>query len=125
MIVGDDTLSEKIIGCAIAVHRELGPGLLESIYEEALGIELTRLGVSFLRQVPLPVVYKGALLSGSFRVDMVVENTVVVELKCVETLLPVHEAQLLSYLRLGGWKIGLLMNFKSSILKHGLRRILL
>lgn len=125
MIVGDDTLSEKIIGCAIAVHRELGPGLLESIYEEALGIELTRLGVSFLRQVPLPVVYKGALLSGSFRVDMVVENTVVVELKCVETLLPVHEAQLLSYLRLGGWKIGLLMNFKSSILKQGLRRILL
>lgn len=125
MIIGDDTLSEKIIGCAIAVHRELGPGLLESIYEEALGIELTQIGVSFVRQVALPVVYKGALLSGSFRIDMVVENTVVIELKCVETLLPVHEAQLLSYLRLGGWRIGLLMNFKSYILKQGLRRIIL
>lgn len=125
MIIGDDTLSEKIIGCAIAVHRELGPGLLESIYEEALGIELSQIGVSYARQVALPVVYKGLLLSGSFRVDMVVENTVVIELKCVEIILPVHEAQLLSYLRLGGWKIGLLMNFKSSILKQGLRRILL
>ncbi len=125
MIIGDNTLSEKIIGCAIAVHRDLGPGLLESIYEEALGIELGQVGVSFARQVALPVVYKGTLLSGSFRVDMVVENKVVIELKCVETILPVHEAQLLSYLRLGGWKIGLLLNFKSNILKQGLRRIIL
>lgn len=96
MITGDDTLGEKIIGCAVAVHRELGPGLLESIYEEALGIELTQTGVSFTREVALPVVCKGSLLSGSFRVDMVVENAVVIELRCFEIIVPVHEAQLLS-----------------------------
>ena len=120
-----DRLSEEIIGCAIAVHRELGPGLLESIYEEALGIELTEHGIMFLRQVELPVVYKGSLLSGSFRVDMIVENTLVLELKCVETILPVHKAQLLSYLRLGSWKTGLLLNFKSAILSDGIIRMVL
>lgn len=120
-----DRLSEKIIGCAIAVHRELGPGLLESIYEEALGIELAEHGISFFRQVELPVSYKGALLAGSFRLDMIVENEIVLELKCVETILPVHKAQLLSYLRLGSWKTGLLLNFKSAILSDGIIRMVL
>jgi GxxExxY protein len=120
-----DRLSEKIIGCAISVHRELGPGLLESIYEEALGIELAGHGISFFRQVELPVIYKGALLSGSFRLDMIVENEIVLELKCVETILPVHKAQLLSYLRLGSWKTGLLLNFKSAILSDGIIRMVL
>ncbi|MBN2875096.1 MAG: GxxExxY protein [Spirochaetales bacterium] len=125
MITGDDNLTDKIIACAIAVHRELGPGLLESIYEEALGIELAHAGLSFNRQVELPVVYKGLSLSGSFRVDMVVENSVVLELKCVDAIAPVHQAQILSYMRLGGWKIGLLLNFKSAILKDGIRRVVL
>jgi GxxExxY protein len=107
------------------VHRELGPGLLESIYEEALGIEFGYAGLSFNRQIELPVVYKGCLLSGTFRVDMVVENRIVLELKCVDMILPVHQAQILSYMRLGGWKIGLLLNFKSAILKNGIRRVLL
>ena len=119
-----DRLSEKIIGCAIAVHRELGPGLLESIYEEALTLELAEIGLSFCRQMELPVVYKGTLLSGSFRADFVVENSIVLELKCVDTIMSVHKAQLLSYMRLGGWKTGLLFNFKSTILKNGIYRMM-
>ncbi len=124
-MVGRDGLSEKVIGCAIAVHRELGPGLLESIYEEALGIELAENGIIFFRQVELPVMYKGSLLSGSFRIDMIVENKIVLELKCVEKILPVHKAQLLSYLRLGSWKTGLLLNFKSAILSDSIIRMVL
>jgi GxxExxY protein len=120
-----DALSDRIIGCAIAVHRELGPGLLESLYEEALCLELAKSGLSFNRQLELPVVYKGTLLSGSFRVDVVVENTIVLELKCVDAIASIHKAQLLSYLRLGGWKTGLLLNFKSTILKNGIYRIML
>ncbi|HPB65759.1 MAG TPA: GxxExxY protein [Spirochaetales bacterium] len=125
MIIGDDSIGAKVIGCSIAVHRELGPGLLESIYEEALSIELGRSGIPFVRQMELPVIYKGVQLSGAFRVDLLVDNTVVVELKCVDRILPVHEAQVLSYLRLGGWRIGLLINFKSAVLKNGIRRVLL
>jgi GxxExxY protein len=118
-------LTERIIACAIAVHRELGPGLLESIYEEAMTVELANGGIQFVRQVEIPVVYKGTTLSGSFRVDMVVENKVVLELKTVESILPVHEAQLLSYLRLGGWPTGLLLNFRSALLCNGIRRLVL
>jgi len=118
-------LSDRIIGCAIAVHRELGPGLLESIYEEALSLELAESGISFCRQVELPVVYKGTPLSGSFRVDILVENSIVLELKCVDVLMSIHKAQLLSYMRLGGWKTGLLLNFKSTILKNGIYRMML
>ncbi|HOZ72680.1 MAG TPA: GxxExxY protein [Spirochaetales bacterium] len=125
MIIGDDSIGAKVIGCSIAVHRELGPGLLESIYEEALSIELGRSGIPFVRQMELPVIYKDVQLSGAFRVDLLVDNTVVVELKCVDRILPVHEAQVLSYLRLGGWRIGLLINFKSAVLKNGIRRVLL
>ena len=115
MIIGDDSIGAKVIGCSIAVHRELGPGLLESIYEEALSIELGRSGIPFVRQMELPVIYKDVQLSGAFRVDLLVDNTVVVELKCVDRILPVHEAQVLSYLRLGGWRIGLLINFKKNL----------
>ncbi|NLJ47217.1 MAG: GxxExxY protein [Treponema sp.] len=118
-------LTERIIACAIAVHRELGPGLLESIYEEALTIELATSGLRFMRQVEMPVVYKGTPLSGSFRLDLVVENKVVVELKALEAILPVHEAQLLSYLRMGGWEVGLLINFKTALLRDGIRRLAL
>jgi len=118
-------LSDRIIGCAISVHRELGPGLLESIYEEALSLELAESGLSFVRQAELPVVYKGALLSGSFRVDMVVENSIALELKCVDTIISIHKAQLLSYMRLGGWNTGLLLNFKSTDLKNGIYRMML
>jgi len=121
--VEKDSLSERIIGCAIAVHRELGPGLLESIYEEALGIELSVAGLSYHSQLELPVVYKGANLNGSFRIDMLVEDAIVLELKCVEALLPIHKAQLRSYLRLGGWETGLLFNFKTAVLKNGIYRM--
>lgn len=120
---GRDELTDAIIGCSIAVHRELGPGLLESIYEEALGIELSSAGIPFCRQMELPIVYKGALLSGSYRIDLLVDNSVVVELKCVDSIHAVHKAQLLSYMRLGGWSTGLLLNFKSAVLKDGLARM--
>ncbi|GAB1457704.1 GxxExxY protein [Spirochaetota bacterium] len=118
-----DSLSDRIIGCAIAVHRELGPGLLESIYEEALCLELSDNGLSYNRQLELPVSYKGICLNGSFRIDMLVEGSIVLELKCVEALLPVHKDQLRSYLLLGGWNTGLLLNFKTAILKNGIYRI--
>jgi GxxExxY protein len=118
-----DGLTDTIIGCAIAVHKELGPGLLESIYEEALGIELASQGLSFRSQIELPVIYKGIALSGSFRVDLVVEGSVVIELKCADIIHPVHKAQLLSYMRLGGWSTGLLLNFKTAVLKDGIVRM--
>jgi len=121
----EEELTERIIACAIAVHRELGPGLLESIYEEAMTVELANGGIQFVRQLEIPVSYKGVALSGSFRVDLVIENKVVLELKTVESILPVHEAQLLSYMRLGGWPIGLLLNFKSALLRDGIRRMVL
>jgi GxxExxY protein len=116
-------ITEKIIGCAISVHRSLGPGLLESAYEECLCFELTQNKLEFDRQVPLPVIYKGVKLDCGYRIDVVVENLVIVELKAVERILPVHEAQLLSYLKLYDKKIGLLINFHVPILKSGLKRI--
>ncbi len=116
-------ITEKIIGCAISVHRGLGPGLLESAYEECLCFELTQNKLEFDRQVPLPVIYKGVKLDCGYRIDVVVENLVIVELKAVERILPVHEAQLLSYLKLYDKKIGLLINFHVPILKSGLKRI--
>ncbi|MBN1242130.1 MAG: GxxExxY protein [Spirochaetales bacterium] len=118
----EEELTERIIRCAIEVHRELGPGLLESVYEEALGLELANAGLACVSQVGVRVAYKGVSLSGSFRADLVVEGKVVIELKTVEAILPVHEAQLLSYMKLGGWRIGLLFNFKSALLRDGLRR---
>jgi len=118
-----DSLTEKIIGAAITVHRVLGPGLLESAYEECLCYELSQLGLSFKRQVPLPVRYKEVKLDCGYRMDIVVEGTVVVEIKAVERLIPVHDAQLLSYLKLSNVRVGLLLNFHVPVLKNGLKRI--
>jgi GxxExxY protein len=119
-----DPLTERIIGCAIAVHRELGPGLLEAIYEEALAIELEDQGLAFRRQVAVSAVYKGRRL-GEYRLDLLVEDAVIVEVKSVERLLPLFEAQLLTYLRVTGKRIGLLMNFNTALLKNGVKRIVL
>lgn len=120
-----DLLTEKIIGFAIEVHRQLGPGLLESAYEECLCYELTQSGLELRRQVPLPVIYKGIRLDCGYRLDAIVERQVVLELKTVERLLPIHEAQMLTYLKLSGIHTGLLINFNSAVLKDGLRRLML
>lgn len=118
-------LTERIIGLAIEVHRTLGPGLLESIYEHCLCQELAEAGVAFNRQVPLSVSYKGRPLDCSYRLDLVVEQSVVVEIKSVEQLLPLHQAQLLTYLKLSGIPTGLLLNFHTPVLREGIRRMTL
>jgi len=116
-------VSQAIIGAAIEVHRTLGPGLLESAYEECLAREFSLKQFRFERQKPLPIEYKGLKLDCGYRLDFVVEGMVVVEIKAVDVLLPVHEVQLLSYLKLGGWKMGLLINFHVPLLKNGLKRL--
>jgi len=116
-------LSNEIIGAAIAVHRRLGPGLLESAYEACLAYELLRLGKRVERQKPVPVVYDGVKLDCGFRADLVVESGVVVELKCKEALHPVDDAQLLSHLRLLNISVGLLINFHVVLLKNGIKRL--
>jgi GxxExxY protein len=118
-------LTEKIIGAAIEVHTALGPGLLESTYEECMAREMQLGGLEFERQVPLPVAYKGMKLDCGYRLDFLVARAVVLELKSVDAFRPIHEAQLLTYLRLGGWTIGLLMNFNVPVLKHGIKRVVL
>lgn len=121
-----DPLTEKVIGAAIEVHRELGPGLLESAYEECLCFELDRLGLQYERQVPLPIRYKDLRLAGAgYRLDVVVRNELILELKTVEKLLPIHEAQLLTYLRLSGIKKGLLLNFLTPVLRTGIKRLVI
>jgi GxxExxY protein len=115
-------ITDRIIGCAIEVHRSLGPGLLESAYEECLCHELAAQGLAFERQVPLPVVYKGVRIDCAYRMDIVVEDAVVVELKTVDALLPIHEAQLLTYMKLARLKTGLLLNFHVAVLRDGIRR---
>jgi GxxExxY protein len=117
--------TEAVIGAAIEVHRALGPGLLESAYEECLCRELALRRIPFERQVSLPVEYKGLRLDCGYRIDLLADSQVVVEIKAVEELLPVHEAQLLTYLKLGGWKVGLLINFNTELLKRGIRRLVL
>jgi len=119
----EDRITDKIIGAAIEVHRVLGPGLLESAYEECLCYELSLRELKFKRQVPLPVAYKGIKLACGYKMDLLVDDLVVVELKTVERLLQVHSAQLLSYLRLSGKPVGLLINFNSPTIKSGLKRI--
>jgi len=116
-------ITEKIIGAAIAVHRELGPGLLESTYEACLAHELEHCGIEFDRQKALPVVYRGLKLDCGYRLDLLVEGQVVVELKAVDRLAPIHTAQVLSYLKLSGCRIGLLINFNVKLLKNGIRRL--
>lgn len=115
-------ISGGVIGLAIEVHRQLGPGLLESAYEECLCEELREAGLGFARQVALPIVYKGRPLNFEYRMDVVVDPGLVLEIKSVAALLPVHEAQLLTYLRLSGHRVGLLMNFNAPVLKDGIRR---
>lgn len=116
-------LTEQIIGAAIEVHRQTGPGLMESVYEECLCYELSRLGLAFQRQVHLPVSYKGVKLDCGFIMDLLVEDIVVLELKTVDQLLPIHFAQLLTYLKLSGKKVGLLINFNEPVLTKGLKRL--
>jgi GxxExxY protein len=117
-------LTERIIGCAIEVHRQLGPGLLEGTYESALCIELNNAGLNFVRQPIFPVVYKGQSI-GEHRLDLIVENLVVIEIKSVERFDPIFEAQVLTYLRVAGKKVGLLMNFNSRLLRDGIKRFVL
>ena len=120
-----DPWTEKVIGLAIAVHRELGPGLLESAYEECLCYELKDRGIAFTRQVPLAVNYKGVRLDCGYRIDLIVDRTLLLEIKAVEKLLPIHDAQILTYLRLSRIRVGLLMNFNTVVLRDGIRRIVL
>lgn len=118
-------ITQAIIGAAIEVHRALGPGLLESAYEECLCYELGIQGLSCVRQVDLPLSYKGIKLDCGYRLDVMVEEIVLLELKAVEKLLPIHEAQLLTYMRLSGAKVGLLMNFNVPVMRDGIvRRVL-
>jgi GxxExxY protein len=121
----EQDLTEKIIGATIEVHRTLGPGLLESVYQACLARELALRKLAFEQQKPLPVEYKGLQLDVGYRLDFIVEDKVVLELKAADALHSVHEAQLLTYLRLTGCKIGLLINFNVAVLKNGIRRMVL
>ncbi len=118
-------LTHEIIGAAIEVHRKLGPGLLESAYRRCLCRELFLRGIRFKYEDPLPLEYKGIRLKCGYRVDIVVEGLVAVEVKSVEALAPIHDAQLLTYLRIGGWRLGLLINFNVEVLKNGIHRRIL
>ncbi len=118
---GINQLTESIIGAAIEVHRALGPGLLESAYETCLSFELAELGLNIDRQKPLPVVYKGTGLDAGYRLDLLVEDRVIVEVKAVDQIVPIHQAQLLSYLKLSGCKVGLLINLNVPVLKNGIK----
>lgn len=120
----ENEIANKVIGLAIEVHRSLGPGLLESAYKECLFADLTRKGFAVEKEKPMPIVYKDGRLDHGYRLDILVENKVVIELKTVETLTDVHIAQILTYLRLGGYKLGLLINFHVALLKHGIKRII-
>jgi GxxExxY protein len=119
-----NALTERIIGCAIEVHRQLGPGLLEGTYESALCIELNYAGLKHVRQPVFPVIYKGQVI-GEYRLDLIVENLVIVEIKSVERFDPIFEAQVLTYLKVTGKSVGLLMNFNSRLLRDGIRRFVL
>ena len=116
-------LSSAIIGAAIEVHRALGPALLESAYEQCLAQEMSLRKMPFERQKPVPVQYKGTQLDCGYRLDFLVAGLVVVEVKAIDALLPIHQAQLLSYLKLGGWKLGLLINFHVPLLREGIKRV--
>ena len=118
-------LSNRIIGAAIEVHKALGPGLLESTYEACLYHELNLQGIQIQRQVPLPIKYKGLELEIGYRLDLLIEDLIIVELKAVECIEPIHEAQLMTYLRLTGLWLGLLLNFNVPVLRHGIKRIVL
>jgi GxxExxY protein len=120
-----DKLSNQVIGCALEVHKHLGPGLLESTYEQCLARELTNAGIPFKLQHPLPVKYKSIKLDCGYRVDLFIDKTIIVENKSVDKVLPVHQAQLLTYMKLSGISIGLLLNFNVKYMKHGIKRMVL
>jgi len=120
----ENELSKIIIGCAIEVHKHLGPGLLESAYQECLLYELKDAGLKVQKEKPMPIVYKEVKLDHGYRIDLLVENKVVIEIKTVDTLNDVHLAQVLTYLKLGDYKLGLLLNFQVSMLKNGIKRII-
>lgn len=115
-------LSEQIIGCCIAVHKELGPGLLERVYKECLAIELENSGLNFKRQVHLPVIYKGEPTNQNFRLDFLIEDEIILELKAIEVVLPIHEVILVTYLKIADKKLGILVNFHEEILTKGIKR---
>ncbi len=119
----ENEISYKIIGAAIELHKKLGPGLLESVYENALAYDLREISLKILQQVPMPLIYKEVKMEAGFRLDLLVEDKVIVEIKSVEILAPVHYSQLLTYLRLSNKKLGLLINFNSEVLKSGIHRI--
>jgi GxxExxY protein len=120
-----DELSNKVLGCAIEVHRELGPGLLESTYEQCLAYELSRAKIPFKVQLELPVKYKDIRLDCGYRIDLLADDSLVVELKSIDQLLPIHEAQILTYMKLATIKVGLLINFNVTRLTKGVRRFVL
>jgi len=124
LIMTENELSKIIIGCAIEVHKNLGPGLLESAYQECLYYELKQLGLKVQKEKPMPIIYKEVKLDHGYRIDLLVEEKVVVEIKTVETLNDVHTAQVLTYLKLGNYKLGLLLNFHVAILKNGIKRLI-
>jgi GxxExxY protein len=118
-------LTGIIVDCAVKVHKQLGPGLLESAYEECLYEELTERGISSYKQVPMPLIYKGKRLELGYRLDLLVEDKVIIEVKSVDCLNPVHTAQIMTYLKLSGCKVGILINFNVTFLKEGIRRIII
>lgn len=120
-----EKLSNEIIGCAIEVHKNLGPGLLESTYKQCLAYELSKSNIKFGLEVEIPIKYKDVQISCGYRIDLIVENKIIIELKSVEKIMPVHEAQILTYMKLSGIKIGLLINFNSKLLKDGIKRFVL
>ena len=123
-IMIENELSNKIIGCAIEVHRQLGPGLLESAYQECLLYELRKAGLRVEKEKPMPIIYKEVVLDHGYRIDILVEEKVVIEIKTVDVLIDVHTAQVLTYLRLGNYKLGLLLNFQVTVLKNGIKRLI-
>jgi len=119
----NNSLTNAIIGAAISVHRELGPGLLESVYEKCLALELTRLGNEVATQKEIPLTYKGLNLESGFRADLIIENKVLIELKAVDQLIPIHTAQVLTYIKLAGLRTALLIDFNVQLLKNGIKRL--
>ncbi len=120
-----DELSNRVIGAAIEVHRGLGPGLLESVYQQCLAYELARHNIKFTLEHPVPVQYKKINIDCAFRADIIVEESIIIEIKSAGKILPIHEAQLLTYLRLTGIRLGFIINFNSRLLKNGIKRIIL
>ncbi len=120
-----DTLSNKVIGCAIEVHKELGPGLLENVYRECLAYELGNEGMPYVMEAPLPVLYKGATINFEYKIDFIIEEILILEIKSVERIIPVHHAQILTYMKLSKINTGLLINFNVPLLKDGLKRFVL